>query len=213
MIAKDLLLNTFSYLCPPEDLVRIARVCKEWNSSIDNPIPWIGCKIKEELIEEFIESKYFKYIRVIEINDNNPFFYFLSQPIDLNNNQWLEELYIDDAFEYEAPVLVGKLGEDVSSRLSQRQFDIKYDLKNFNLSSFPNLRKLELTLHYEYDIELNFPKNLKLTALKLNIPKYKKIIDLSNNTELIELELRLDAYNHEIDLSSNIKLQTKYIHM
>ena len=63
MIGKDLLCEYFSYLGEPEDILHAGRVCKEWSSSIDNPVAWIG---RTKINEEFIHSKYFKYLRVID---------------------------------------------------------------------------------------------------------------------------------------------------
>ena len=55
-------------------------------SIIDHPVSWRGCT---EINEKFIESMYFKYLRVIDFSKSN---IYDTCSVDLRKNVWLEEL-------------------------------------------------------------------------------------------------------------------------
>jgi len=55
MIVKDLLCESLSYLDDAEDILHSGQVCIDWNSSINNHVPWSGCTT---INYSFIHSKY-----------------------------------------------------------------------------------------------------------------------------------------------------------
>jgi len=137
-----------------EDILCVGQVCKDWNSTIEHPVSWSGCK---KINEKFIHSKYFKYLRVIDFSD-----YHFHQTFSFDiRYKWLEKLNVRSSYRKEVQydyVFVNV--EDL------------YD-EYVSVSSFPTnfLAYLTKLTKLQLDIETWYPE-------------YNFQIDLSNNKQL-----------------------------